>query len=196
MKRIAITALLTALVAAPAFGADAGAYVAADLGLAIYGDAKVTGGGGESYESPAFIRVAGGYNFTPYLGVEAGYSVFGDSTAEYSNATTTLATSVFQLAAVGTYSFNKFAVFGKLGMASISVKESGTGAAAVLSGSGTTTNLMFGVGGQFNFNRHWGIRAQYEDFGNAKYTPSISGVAQPESKVGVAVFSVGGVYNF
>jgi len=196
MKRIAITGLLTAFVAAPAFAADAGAFIAGDLGAVIYGDAKVTGGGGESYENPAFIRIAGGYNFTPWLGVEAGYSVFGDSKAEFSNATTTLQTSVFQVAAVGTYSFNKFAVFGKVGMASISVKESGTGAAAVLSGSSTTTNLMLGVGGQFNFNQHWGIRAQYEDFGKAKYTPSISGVAQPESKVGVAVFSVGGVYNF
>jgi len=196
MKRIAITGLLTAFVAAPAFAADAGAFIAGDLGAVIYGDAKVTGGGGESYENPAFIRIAGGYNFTPWLGVEAGYSVFGDSKAEFSNATTTLQTSVFQVAAVGTYSFNKFAVFGKVGMASISVKESGTGAAAVLSGSSTTTNLMLGVGGQFNFNQHWGIRAQYEDFGKAKYTPSISGVAQPESEVGVAVFSVGGVYSF
>jgi OOP family OmpA-OmpF porin len=196
MKTIVTTGLLTAFVAAPAFAADAGAYVAGDLGTAIYGDAKVTGGTGESYQNPAFIRIAGGYNFTPWLGVEAGYSVFGDSTAEYSNATTKLQPSVIQIAAIGTYSFDRFAVFGKLGMASISIKESGTGAAAVLSGSSTTTNLMLGVGGQFNFNQHWGIRAQYEDFGKAKYTPSISGVAQPESEVGVAVFSVGGVYNF
>jgi OOP family OmpA-OmpF porin len=197
MKRIVITALLTGFVAAPAFAADAGAFIAADLGAVSYSDAKVTGGNGESYKNPGSIRIAGGYHFTPNLGAEAGYSVFGDSKVDFANATTTLKTSVFQVAAVGTYSINdKFDVFGKLGVASISAEESGTGAAASLSGSARTTNLMFGVGGQYNFNQHWGIRLQYEDFGKAKYTPSVFGVVQPAVEIGVTVFSVGGVYNF
>ena len=197
MKRIVITALLTGLVAAPAFAADAGAFIAVDLGAGSYSDATVTGGNGESYDNPGSLSIAGGYHFTPNLGVEAAYSVFGDSTVEYPNATTTLKTSVFQVAAVGTYSFNdKFAVFGKLGLASISAEESGTATAASLSGNGKTTNFMFGVGGQYNFNQHWGIRLQYEDFGKAKYTPYLFGVAQPEAEYGVSVFSVGGVYNF
>ena len=197
MKKIVITALLTAFVAAPAFAADGGAYVAADLGQALYSNAKVTGGNGESYENPGFLRIAGGYHFTRYLGVEAGYSMFRNSTVNYSNATTTLKTSVFQVAAVGTYSINhKFDVFGKLGVASISAKESGTGAAVTLTGSASTTNLMFGLGGQFNFNQHFGIRAQYEDLGKAKYTPTVFGVTQPAANISVAVFSVGGVYNF
>jgi OOP family OmpA-OmpF porin len=196
-KRLVLTALLTGFVAAPAFAADSGAFIAVDLGGATYGDAKVTGGTGETYDDPGFIRIAGGYHFTPNLGVEAGYSVFGDSKVDFANATTTLKTSVFQVAAVGTYSINdKFDLFGKLGVASISAEESGTGAAASLSGSDRTTNLMFGVGGQYNFNQHWGIRLQYEDFGKAKYTPSVFGVAQPDSEFTVRAFSVGGVYNF
>ena len=196
-KRILLTALLTGFLADPAFAAGGGAFIAVDLGAATYGDAKVTGGNGESYKNPGFIRIAGGYNFTPNLGVEAGYSVFGDSKVDFSNASTTLKTSVFQVAAVGTYAINdKFYVFGKLGAASISAEESGTGAAASLSGSATTTNLMFGVGGQYNLDQHWGIRLQYENFGKAKYNPSVSSVAQPEAEFTVRVFSVGGVYNF
>lgn len=197
MKRIVTTALLTGFVAAPALTANAGAFIAIDLGAGRYSDATVSGGNGESYDNPGFASIAGGYHFTPNLGIEAAFSVFGDSTAEYPNATTTLKTSVFQVAAVGTYSFNeKFAVFGKLGVAGISAEESGTAAAASLSGNGDSTNFMFGVGGQFNFNQHWGIRLQYEDFGKVKYTPYVFGAAQPEAEYGVSVFSVGGVYNF
>ena len=197
MNRIIIAAMLTGFVTAPAFAADAGAFIAVDLGAGSYSDAAVTGGNGESYDNPASVSIAGGYHFTSNLGVEAAYTVFGDSTVEYPNATATLKTSVFQVAAVGTYSFNdKFAVFGKLGAASISAEESGTSAAASLSGSANTTNFMFGLGGQYNFNQHWSIRLQYEDFGKAKYTPYVFGVAQPEAEYGVSVFSVGGVYNF
>jgi OOP family OmpA-OmpF porin len=196
MKKILITALLTAFVAAPAIAADN--FVAVDLGRANYSNAKVTGpAANQSYDDPGFFRIAFGHNFTPNLGVEAGFSTFGDSEVIFSNATTTLKVSVFQVAAVSTYPLNdSFAVFGKLGAAGISAKESGTGAAASLHGSDTTTNLMFGFGCQLNISREWGMRLQYEDFGKARYTPSVFGVTQPEAKIGVTVFSIGVVYNF
>jgi OmpA-OmpF porin, OOP family len=196
MKKIVIATLLSAFIAAPAVAADEGFYVGADLGAVSYSNATVPNQT-ESYPNPGSVRIAGGYNFVPYLGVEVAYSVIGDSTVDYSNASTILKASVLQVAAVGTYSINdKFDVFGKLGMASNSVKVSGSGAAAGLGGSASTTNLMFGFGGQYNINQHFGIRAQYVDFGKAKMTATLSGVAQTPSSIGIKVIYVGGVYNF
>ncbi len=69
----------------------------------------------------------------------------------------------------GTFALNDtFALLGKLG-----IVQSDTnfdlltpGAAASTSVSTARTTLGYGLGGQFNFDRHTGLRVQYEHLGN------------------------------
>jgi len=195
MKKIASALLLSAAISAPAFAADQGAFVNADLGQVSYSNAT-SSLGTTAFPNPGTIRIGGGYHFSPYLGVEAGYSIIGDSTINttFLGATVNekLKSSSMQVAAVGTYPINdSFNVFGKLGLSNTKIDYTATvNGVSVGSSSASKTNLMFGLGGQFNINQHFGIRAQYEDFGKVQF----SGVGAPN--VGVKAISVGGVYNF
>lgn len=205
MKRIAIVTLLSAFAAAPVFAADQGAYVAVDLGqVSFSGDTEAqlsVGGTRGTFPNPHALRIGGGYHFSQYLGVEGGYSIIQDSTVSTSGTvagnpatgTETVKTSSLQVAAVGTYPINDmFAVFGKLGLANDKLDYScGVNVAGAVcplaSASGSKTNLIFGLGGQYNINQRFGIRAQYEDFGK---------VSAAGNSIGLKVVSVGGVFNF
>lgn len=196
MKKIATALLLSAAISAPAFAANEGAYVAVDLGQASFSNANGGPNGTTAFPNPGSLRIGGGYHFSQYVGVEAGYSIIGDSTINSTitgvgTATETLKTKSLNVAAVGTYPINDmFNVFGKLGLANTKIDYTLTSNfGATGSASASKTNLMFGLGGQYNINQHFGIRAQYEDFGKVQF-------AGTGPNVGVKVISVGGVYNF
>lgn len=205
MKKIAIVALLsTALMSSAAFAANVGGYVAADLGQVNYSNAK-SQFSGASFGNPGAITLGGGYHFSQYVGVEAGYSIIGDSTITTvagGTATEKLKTSSLQVAAVGTYPINnQFSVFGKLGLANTKIDYTATATGATFvpsvaqAASASKTNLMFALGAQYNINQSWGIRAQYQDFGKVQL-PGLffGGVSAPN--IAVKLYSLGGVYNF
>ncbi len=195
MKKIAIT-LLSAAIAAPVFAADQGPFVNVDVGQISYSGANSAGN--PSFANPGSVNLGGGYHFNRYLGVEGGYTLIGDSTINYINATETLKASAIQVAGVGTYPINEmFDVYGKLGLAHTKLDYTFTGA-GLLSGSGsaTKTNLMYAIGGQFNINPHFGVRLQYADYGKTSFTPTINGTVAPPINVGITIMSIGGVYNF
>ncbi len=195
MKKFASAVLLSAIAAAPAFAADQGPYVNVDVGQVSYSGANTAGN--PSFANPGAINFGGGYHFNQYIGVEGGYTIIGDSTINYLNATETLKASALQAAAVGTFPINdKVDLYGKLGLANTKLDYTLTGFGLNGSGSATSTNVMLGIGGQFNINRHFGIRAQYVNYGKTKFTPTVNGVIQPSVDVGVSIFSVGGVFNF
>lgn|GEM_PF-542382 len=198
MKKITIAILLSAFAAAPVFAADQGAYIAVDLGQVSYSNATSQFSGANA-PNPNAIILGGGYHFSQYMGVEADYSIIGDSSittvAGAASATEKLKTSSFQVAAVGTFPINDmFNVFGKLGLANTKIDYSASVTNAtfvpgvVTAASASKTNLMFGLGGQLNINQHFGIRLQYEDFGKVTFSNA------PD--VGVKLYSLGGVYNF
>ena len=177
--------------------ADNGVYLAPDFGEVNYSNATVTGASNYTYRNPSTARIGGGYHFSRHASIEASYASFEDSNVTFLNATTKLEASVIQVAAIGTYPFsNFFSLFGKLGLARVSFEESGTGAAWRLNGSGSSTNLSFGFGGQFNIKNRFSIRAQYEDFGNVQYSPTLNDFPQREANIGVTHISVGTLYNF
>jgi len=198
VKKITIAILLSAFAAAPVFAADQGAYIAVDLGQVSYSNATSQFSGANA-PNPNAIILGGGYHFSQYMGVEADYSIIGDSSittvAGAASATEKLKTSSFQVAAVGTFPINDmFNVFGKLGLANTKIDYSASVTNAtfvpgvVTAASASKTNLMFGLGGQLNINQHFGIRLQYEDFGKVTFSNA------PD--VGVKLYSLGGVYNF
>lgn len=196
MKKIAIVALLSAFVATPALADNAGKfYVAGDLGAVSFSNS--TGpNGGTAFPNPKAIRISGGYHFSPMLGIEAGYNVIGDSTLNFVGGSVTAKNSALQVAAVGTFPVaSAFDLFGKLGVSLNSNKLTGTGNNAVINSSTSSTTLMFGIGGQYNINKQFSVRAQYEDFGKIKTN---DGPVPPVAAwtVGTTMFSIGGVYNF
>ena len=175
MKKILIASLLSTLFAAPAFAAAAGPYVALDLQNWSTTNTSPLG-------NPAIgLRIGGGYRFTENWGLEANYAQSGKSSSvggrDYK-------VTAFQLAATGTYPINEqFDVYAKAGVSSN--KFDITPALA----DNTKTSLLLGVGGQYNINRNWGVRVEYENLGDTTNFPA-------GNQVSASTISVGGVYSF
>ncbi len=199
MKKIALVALLSAVIATPALADNTGKfYGAVDLGSVSYSNANGGPTGTTAYPNPGAFRFAAGYNITPMFAVEAGYAMIGNSIIDSNlgggvTAQETLKTSSLQVAGVANYAINDtFGVFGKLGFANTKVDATLTSNVGVnASASGSKTALTFGLGGQYNINKQFAIRAQYEDFGKVTV-----GTGANAGDVGIKMVSVGGVYNF
>lgn len=192
MKKSVLAALvLTAFVATPALADNTGKfYGALDLGSVSYSNATVTvNGTPNTFKNPAMFRIAGGYHFSPMLAAEVAYASFADSVLSSAAGNITLGANSFQVAAVGSYPLTpEFDLIGKLGFSANSAKLTTTGAFAGQGSTGSKTDLLIGVGAQYNINKQFSIRAQYESFG------AMEGSANNPIKA--AAFSVGGVYNF
>ena len=201
MKKIALVALLSAVVATPALADNTGKfYGAVDLGSVSFSNATSGMGSNAAFPNPGAFRFAAGYNITPMFAVEAGYAMIGDSKIDTVNAqgvagintTETVKSSSLSVAGVANYAINDaFGVFGKLGFANSKIDYTctATGGFTCTSSSGSKTALLLGVGAQYNINKQFAIRAQYEDFG--KVTVGNGGPG-----VGIKMVSVGAAYNF
>ncbi len=158
MNKIAIVALLSAFVAAPALADNTGKfYGALDAGKASFNDA-----GG--FPNPGVFRISGGYHVTPTMAVEASYSKNADSTlTDTTGASATISAHSIQFAAVGSFPMNsEFDFIGKLGIANNTADASSNIGSSF---SASSTNLMFGLGAQYNLNSQTGIRVQYDNYG-------------------------------
>lgn len=177
MKKTFASVLLSCVVMTPAFAADSGPFVALDA--QSWSATNVAPFGNPS----AGLRIGGGYRFTRNIGMEVDYAKSGDATL--GNAK--LNVNSIQAVAVGTYPINNlFDVYGKLGLASNKVSVSGPGNTSCTQCS--KTNPMFGVGGQYNVNKQFGIRLEYDQLGKASDWGS--------DNIGVTTLSAGVVYSF
>lgn len=193
MRKIAIVALLASCIATPALADNTGRfYLAGDLGTVRLSNTTVPPVGSYSattFQNPNMIRIAGGYHFSQMMAVEIGYAKFGDSTISYGGiGDATLATHSIQAAAVGTFPLNpQFDLIGKLGFSNNTEELTGTGGFATINASESKTDLLIGLGAQYNLNSQVGIRAQYESFGKYDSYPN---------PVKASVLSVGVAYTF
>jgi len=176
MKKALFLALLSSVLAVPAFAADSGPYAVLDL--QNWSTANNT-----PYGNPALgFRIGAGYHFMPYIGAEIDYAQSGNSS---SVAGVSYKASSVQAAAVGTYPINNmFDVYAKLGLASNQATVSGPGTC----NSCSKTSVLVGVGGQYNINKRVGIRLEYDNLGNVTNTGS--------NDLAASTISVGAVYNF
>lgn len=205
MKKI-IAAVVLSTASFAALASDPGFYVTAGAGSASYSNANSQFTTGLAFKNPGALSIGGGYHFNPYLGLEAGYSLLGESTITtygfFYTITEKLNASSLRLAAVGSIPINeKFELFGQLGLANTKVDYTasvvgGTFAAGVSpSASASKTNLMYGLGGQFNINKRFSIRAQYQDLGKVQLPGNFAGGVRAPN-IGVKIVSVSGVFNF
>jgi OOP family OmpA-OmpF porin len=139
-----------------------------------------------------------GYQFNPNLAIEGGWIDLGK--ANYSatftggNARFDVKASGFNVAALGIFPINdSFSLFGKLGFIDAKVEASasavGAGGAAWASASATNWKPTWGLGGTFNVNKQFGIRAEYEQFNKL-------GDANTTGRGNVDLLSLGVVFKF
>jgi OOP family OmpA-OmpF porin len=190
MNKITIVALLSVFVATPVLADNSGKfYVAADFGTSSLNNVTVPAVGGfpaATFLNPGMGRIAVGYHFSPMIAVEVGYSKFADTSLDYAAVgKATLAMNSTQVAAVGSYPLNsQFDLLGKLGVSRNSASSSGTGAFAGLVNSSTSqSDLLIGVGAQYNVSSQFGIRVQYDSFG--KFDSSSQPISASAISVGV-----------
>lgn len=192
MKKILVAALLSAVVATPAFaapnGADAGVYGGFTVGQSktdsplgyISTDDKDTGGS-------LFL----GYQYTKNWGVEAFYAQVGKQTVQNAGATVTGSgdSDAYGLNVVGTAPLNdSFSVYGKLGYARTQTNFASAPAGNIVGRD--LSGVTGGIGGIYNIDKKMGIR-----FGFDRYELSTL-VGAVEDKFWSDVWSVGIAFKF
>lgn len=159
MKKIIAIAALSAALTTPAFAAGNNAYLFGDLSSANYSN---VGGA----PNPGKIGIGAGMGFAPNISGEVGLHIFGDSSLAFNTGrVNTLKASSITFAGVGHAPIApQFSVFGKLGLALNRAEVTNNAGFAPVTTN--QTSLYISLGAQFDLNRQFALRAQYENFGN------------------------------
>jgi opacity protein-like surface antigen len=186
MKLKTLVAGIVMAVATPlAMAEGSGLYVALDVGQSKFKD-LCQGFSGSCKDTDTALRGALGYQINQYIGVEGAYVEAGKSTASAPGFSGEAKLTDWQLVAVGTLPVGGgFSLIAKAGADHWSSNITATGGDA----SGSGTSFLWGAGGQFDFNRSVGVRAQYE-------TRKAGDINKPEGLGNVSMLSVGVVLRF
>jgi OmpA-OmpF porin, OOP family len=178
-----------------------------------FGQGYVGGSFGQSdfkVEWDTGYKLFGGYMFSPYFGVEGAwvdlgkakesasgtflFDINGTPTTVTGTLSASLKASGFALYGVGAYPIGDFALFGKLGMASIKAKSEAcaTLTAPVIgsacdSESKTASDFAWGLGASYHFTKNLGARLEFERF-RGKFTDG--------DKFDIDLLSLGLQYRF
>jgi OOP family OmpA-OmpF porin len=124
----------------------------------------------------------GGYQLTQNWGVEGGYAKFGDAKYKYNggaagSAEVTYETNSLFIAGTGRLPLgSNFSLLGRIGgtrnEAKLSLSSASGAVATALNAAGITGSskktknaVYLGIGGQYDINRNWGVRLDYDNFG-------------------------------
>ena len=142
-------------------------------------------------------KLYGGYQFTPTWGLEAQYANLGNRSVPFTFSGAVVGTGAlsaraqqFSLAATGTLPIsNNFYLMGKLGASrnSIGTVSASAGGATITSNGSNKTDLLAGVGVGYNFNKNWGARVEYENFGKFSSNGGINGNAIKADNLSISV---------
>ena len=174
--------------------ADEGSYVGVGLGHATQklGD---LGSGVNQHAGKLGAKIYGGYQFNDNFALEGGYHYLNKNKIDHSysdqdssgNAHLSVQGHLFSLAAVGIVPINpNFSLFGKLGGGAYHSKVNAgytityasntrfDGLTVSDSGSGKKTHAVpvFGIGGEYKFDKNMAVRVEYENFGKPKLADS------------------------
>jgi OmpA-OmpF porin, OOP family len=202
LKKTSIAAILAASGLAVSSAAMAQAKgSASELGFyagASVGQSKADCGntaGLSCDDTDTAYRIFGGYKFHPNIAVEGGYAPLGKIKASGAGINVEFESNAWDIVGVGSWPLgNNFSIFGKLGFYNAEVKlTSNLGA----SGKKTTTDLTYGIGGQYDFNRNLGLRLEWQRYSSVKGPDaSSSSVVITGDKADVDVISVGALWRF
>ena len=199
--------LMSAAALAQSAAAGTGWYAGAGLGQSRAQDldnidGTLAGFGVTSSSAVSGIDTAwklfGGYQFTPYIGVEGGYTSLGKfdinssvtGPAPGTGAGTWEAKNVWSLAAVGTLPItSQWAAIGKLGVAYSKVNFDYASPGAAISQSDTGTSPLYGLGVKYNFTPQTAVRGEWERYSNL-------GDGSTTGKSSVDAWTMSVQYNF
>ncbi len=179
--------LIPLIFTSAAIADDKGLYVGGSLGYSSIDtlsggeiDALLATGGITSTssvdDSDLGWKFFAGFNFNQYFGIEMAYVDLGEAEASSVITAPTAGTAAiaaeadgFSFAAVGRYPLsNNIDVFGKVGVFAWDVEGTGnvtSGATTVaLNGDTDGTDVMFGVGGEYEITKNIGVRAEWERY--------------------------------
>lgn len=173
-----IAFFLGVALAPPASAAEVGGYFGvaagqtdADLGVSDFDDGSITSGSVDDTDTGT--KLFGGYKFTENVAIEGGFVDLGEVTfTGVSNGFGFLygagpvafdieADGLFVAGVFGT-TFNKGAVFAKIGFMMWDAEATLVDSDGVFSADDDGTDLMFGLGGEWHVNDRIAIRAEFE----------------------------------
>lgn len=135
--------------------ADAGWYVGGSYGMTTY-DLSGVPAGVSVDDSDTGFKIFGGFQFNKTWGGELGYVDFGKASVSGLGLSGDAGITAFTLAGTGTLPLGQnFSLVGKLGLAMWD-----TSGSAASGDSGT--DLYFGVGAAYSFNKNLSLVADYE----------------------------------
>ena len=160
MKQLVLT-LIAAAIAAPAFAGNA--YIGGSVGRAEH---KVSIEGLNLSDSDTGAKIVGGYQFTPMVGVEAGYADLGKIKIAGGGESVGAEPKSFYLAATGTMALSPVVNgFVKLGAARNRTEVFAAGPGYAYSAKRNDTSLLAGIGASYVINKQLSLVAEYEHFG-------------------------------
>jgi OmpA-OmpF porin, OOP family len=185
MKKILLAALL--LISAPALAQNSGWYIGGGLGStkADFVSGDFTGfaaGTRTADDDDVGSRFFGGYRLSPNLAVEGGLAFLGSYKQRYNNggqiAVYDYNASALTVALAGTVPVaGGFSLLGRFGVAFTAAelrlrRDDGNAIAFFCPDSwwysdcsSQSTNLYWGLGAQFDIGPRWGIRLDYDNYG-------------------------------
>jgi OOP family OmpA-OmpF porin len=200
VSRILLVVLSGMFLATPALAQQRGGYVGAGIVSASTDNASdfattVNGPAGSGDKTATGLKVYGGYMFSPYVGVEAGYYDLGTYDVKFgATKTDEFKTTAFAVSAVGSWPLGTaFNLNGKLGLAFTSVDYTCVVACGgpFVNTSKSDVSPLLGIGVGWKATRNFSLRADLEYFSDVNHA-----VSNVESKFSYTAFSVSGQYNF
>ncbi len=160
---IALPATMMAI-CAPAFAqqSDAGWYIGGSYGMSNI-DVNTSGPGFSVDGDDSGFKVFGGFQFSKHWGAEVGYLDAGKASITGPGGSATSSVTGLTFAGTGTLPLGEnFALLGKVGLW---MWDTGcSGAICVSSYSDSDTDMYYGIGARYNFNKNWGMQVEWEQF--------------------------------
>jgi len=143
-------------ISAPAVAqqSDAGWYIGGSYGMTTFDISGVPAGVSVD-DSDSGFKIFGGFQFTKNWGAEVGYVDFGKAGI---GGFGDIGVTALTLAGTGTLPLNEsFSLLGKVGMANWDASGSA-------SSGDSGTDLFYGIGARYNFNKNLSVQVEFETF--------------------------------
>ena len=159
---LAFASSLAAAAPAVAQQSEAGWYIGGSYGMTNI-DVDTSGTGFRADGDDTGFKIFGGFQFSKHWGAEVGYLDAGKASVTGPGGSADLSVTAITFAGTGTLPLNEnFSLLGKVGLW---MWDTGcNGAICLSSASDSDTDLFYGLGVRYNFNRNWAIQAEWEQF--------------------------------
>ena len=153
---------------------DAGWYIGGSYGVTNI-DVDTSGTGFSADGDDSGFKIFGGFQFSKHWGAEVGYFDAGNASVTGPLGNLELNVTGLTLAATGTLPLNEsFSLLGKVGLWMWDTDC--TGSICLSSASDSDTDLYYGIGARYNFNKNWGVQVEWEQFETSEDSVTLTSI--------------------